>query len=144
MVRWEAALIAVFGTVTGLAVGMFLGWAMVFAVSQEVETAEFVVPYGQLGAIVAVAAVCGVVAALLPARGLPAGRAGGDRHRLTALSWPLTRRARCKVRLRKLRERALDRCRQGWSGWSWRRGPQMTVRWKFWNDFDGVGPRCPW
>ena len=68
MVRWEAALIAVFGTVTGLAVGMFLGWAMVFAVSQQVETAEFVVPYGQLGVIVAVAAVCGVVAALLPAR----------------------------------------------------------------------------
>jgi putative ABC transport system permease protein len=68
MVRWEAALIAVFGTVTGLAVGMFLGWAMVFAVSQQVETAEFVVPHGQLGVIVAVAAVCGVVAALLPAR----------------------------------------------------------------------------
>jgi len=68
MVRWEAALIAVFDTVTGLAVGMFLGWAMVFAVSQQVETAEFVVPYGQLGVIVAIAAVCGVVAALLPAR----------------------------------------------------------------------------
>jgi len=68
MVRWEAALIAVFGTVTGLAVGLFLGWAMVFAISQQVETAEFVVPYGQLGVIVAVAAVCGVVAALLPAR----------------------------------------------------------------------------
>jgi hypothetical protein len=20
----------------------------------------------------------------------------------------------------------------------------MVVRWKFWNDFDGVGPRWPW
>ncbi len=68
MVRWEAALIAVFGTLTGLAVGLFLGWAMVFAVSQEVETAKFVVPYGQLAIIVAIAAACGVLAALLPAR----------------------------------------------------------------------------
>ena len=49
MVRWEAALIAVFGTVTGLAVGLFLGWALVFAIRQSgIETAEFVVPVGQL------------------------------------------------------------------------------------------------
>ena len=69
MVRWEAALIAVFGTTTGLAVGLFLGWSMVFAVKQSgIETAEFVVPYGQLGVIVAVAALAGVLAALLPAR----------------------------------------------------------------------------
>ena len=68
MVRWEAALIAVFGTATGLAVGLFLGWSMVYAVSQQVETAEFVVPVGQLAVIVAVAAPAGVLAALLPAR----------------------------------------------------------------------------
>jgi len=69
MVRWEAALIAVFGTTTGLAVGLFLGWSMVFAVKQSgIETAEFVVPYGRLGVIVAVAALAGVLAALLPAR----------------------------------------------------------------------------
>ena len=23
-------------------------------------------------------------------------------------------------------------------------GAQMAVRWKFWKDRDGVGPRCPW
>ena len=69
MVRWEAALIAVFGTTTGLTVGLFLGWSMVFAVKQSgIETAEFVVPYGRLGIIVAVAALAGVLAALLPAR----------------------------------------------------------------------------
>jgi putative ABC transport system permease protein len=69
MVRWEAALVAVFGTLTGLGVGLFLGWALVFAVKQSgVETARTVVPVGQLLVIVAIAAVCGVVAALLPAR----------------------------------------------------------------------------
>lgn len=69
MVRWEAALIAVFGTTTGLAVGLFLGWSMVFAVKQAgIETAEFVVPVGQLAVIVAVGALAGVLAALLPAR----------------------------------------------------------------------------
>ncbi|MGZ4611490.1 MAG: FtsX-like permease family protein, partial [Actinomycetes bacterium] len=69
MVRWEAALVAVFGTLTGLAVGLFLGWALVFAVKQSgIETARTVVPVGQLLVIVAIAALCGVLAALLPAR----------------------------------------------------------------------------
>jgi putative ABC transport system permease protein len=68
MIRWEAAVIAVFGTLTGLAVGMFLGWAMVFAVSQVVETAKFVLPVGQLLVIVGIAAASGLVAAALPAR----------------------------------------------------------------------------
>lgn len=68
MVRWEAALIGAFGAVLGLAVGMFLGWSLVFAISQQVETARFVVPWSQLGVIVAVASTCGVIAALLPAR----------------------------------------------------------------------------
>jgi putative ABC transport system permease protein len=68
MVRWEAALIGAFGAVLGLSVGLFLGWSLVFAISQTVETARFVVPWGQLAVVVAVAAGCGVVAALLPAR----------------------------------------------------------------------------
>ena len=69
MVRWEAALVAVYGTLLGLGVGLFLGWALVFAISQSgVETARMVVPFGQLALIVAIAGSCGVVAALLPAR----------------------------------------------------------------------------
>jgi putative ABC transport system permease protein len=68
MFRWEAALVGAFGAVLGLAVGMFLGWSLVFAISQQVETAKFVVPWAQLGVILAVAAGCGVIAALLPAR----------------------------------------------------------------------------
>jgi putative ABC transport system permease protein len=69
MVRWEAALVAVYGTLLGLAVGLFLGWSLVFAIKESgIETARTVVPFGQLGLIVAIAASCGVLAALLPAR----------------------------------------------------------------------------
>jgi len=70
MVRWEAALIAVFGTLTGLVVGLALARAMVFAIANSgtAETANFVVPVGQLVVIVAIAAAAGVLAALLPAR----------------------------------------------------------------------------
>jgi putative ABC transport system permease protein len=69
MVRWEAALVAVYGTLLGLAVGLFLGWALVFAIKESgVETARMVVPVGQLVVIVVAAASCGVLAALLPAR----------------------------------------------------------------------------
>jgi putative ABC transport system permease protein len=68
MVRWEAALVGAFGAFLGLGVGMFLGWSLVFAISQQVETAKFVVPWTQLAVIAAVASTCGVLAALLPAR----------------------------------------------------------------------------
>ena len=67
-VRWEAGLIAAFGSLVGLGVGLFLGWSLVFAVSQAVADATFVMPWGQLAIIVAAASVCGVLAALLPAR----------------------------------------------------------------------------
>src|SRR3712207_7132473 len=45
MVRWEAALIAVFGTLTGLVVGLALARAMVFAIANSgtADTANFVV-----------------------------------------------------------------------------------------------------
>jgi len=69
MVRWEAALVAVYGTVLGLGIGLFLGWALVFAIKESgIETAKMVVPIGQLALIVAIAGSCGVLAALLPAR----------------------------------------------------------------------------
>jgi putative ABC transport system permease protein len=70
MIRWEAALFAVFGTLTGLVVGLALARAMVFAIANSgtAETTNFVVPVGQLLVIVAIAAAAGVLAALLPAR----------------------------------------------------------------------------
>ena len=59
----------VYGTLLGLGVGLFLGWALVFAIRESgIETARTVVPIGQLALIVAIAASCGIVAALLPAR----------------------------------------------------------------------------
>jgi putative ABC transport system permease protein len=69
MVRWEAALIAVYGTVLGLLIGLGIGRALVYAIKASgIETAETVVPVGQLALIVAIAGASGVVAALLPAR----------------------------------------------------------------------------
>ena len=69
MVRWEAALVALYGTLLGLGVGLFLGWSLVFAIRESgIETARTVVPIGQLAVIVAAAASCGIIAALLPAR----------------------------------------------------------------------------
>ena len=69
MVRWEAALVAVYGTVLGLGIGLFLGWSLVFAIKQSgIETAAMVVPVGQLALIVLIAGSAGILAALLPAR----------------------------------------------------------------------------
>jgi putative ABC transport system permease protein len=66
-VRWEAVLTSVFGTVLGLGIGLFFGWAIVEALKDEGLTA-FEVPVGQLVVIVVIAALAGVLAAILPAR----------------------------------------------------------------------------
>jgi putative ABC transport system permease protein len=66
-VRWESVIIAVFGSLLGLAIGVFFGWALVQALHDEGITA-FVVPYGQLLFLVVLAAIAGVLAAVLPAR----------------------------------------------------------------------------
>jgi putative ABC transport system permease protein len=65
MVRWESAIIALFGTCLGLVIGLFFSWAMVKAVPDQ---AALTVPTGQLAAGTVVAAVAGVVAAIGPAR----------------------------------------------------------------------------
>ena len=66
-VRWESVLIALLGTVLGLGVGLFFGWAMARAMRSQGFT-EFSIPFGQLLVITALAAVAGVVAAIWPAR----------------------------------------------------------------------------
>ena len=66
-VRWESAIIALFGTFLGLAVGTFLGWAMVHAVAKQ-GVDQLVIPAGSLVTVAAVAAIASVAAALLPAR----------------------------------------------------------------------------
>lgn len=67
MIRWEAVLVALFGTVGGLAMGVFFGWAMI-KVFEEEGLRVFSVPPLQLFAIAAVAGVFGVIAAWWPAR----------------------------------------------------------------------------
>lgn len=67
MIRWEAVIIAVIGAVLGLVVGAFLGWALVTALDSEGIT-ELDIPGGQLATYMVIAALAGVLAALLPAR----------------------------------------------------------------------------
>jgi putative ABC transport system permease protein len=69
MVRWESVVIATFGAVGGIGLGVFLGWAMV----QAVGTASgglgvFALPVGRLAIVLVVGAIAGVVAGLRPAR----------------------------------------------------------------------------
>lgn len=66
-VRWEAVLTSVFGTVLGLAIALFFGWAIVEALKDEGLNA-FSIPVGSLVIIVLIGAVAGVIAAILPAR----------------------------------------------------------------------------
>ncbi|MGH9287464.1 MAG: ABC transporter permease, partial [Acidimicrobiales bacterium] len=65
-IRWESAIIAVFGTLLGLAVGMLGGWGLITALSDEGFT-QFRIPYVQVIGVVVIAAAAGIVAALLPA-----------------------------------------------------------------------------
>jgi putative ABC transport system permease protein len=66
-VRWESVIIALLGTVLGLAIGLFFGWAVVEALKDEGIT-EFAPPGGQLILVVIIGGVAGVIAAIFPAR----------------------------------------------------------------------------
>jgi putative ABC transport system permease protein len=67
MVRWESVIVALFGTLGGLGLGVFLGWALVPAAAFG-GTSVFAAPLAQLGIILLVGAVAGVLAGLRPAR----------------------------------------------------------------------------
>ena len=67
MIRVESVVIAVYGALLGLAVGVAFGWALVRALHDQGVT-EFTVPYGRLVQVLVVAALAGVLAAALPAR----------------------------------------------------------------------------
>ncbi|GIU96499.1 MAG: ABC transporter substrate-binding protein [Actinomycetota bacterium] len=67
MIRWEAVIIAVFGALLGLAVGIGFGWALRRALEPEGVT-RLALPAAQLGAYLAAAALAGVLAAVWPAR----------------------------------------------------------------------------
>jgi putative ABC transport system permease protein len=66
MVLWEASFVALFGGALGVAVGTFLGWALVAALRDD-GVQRMVLPAGQLTVYLVVAVLAGVVAAVLPA-----------------------------------------------------------------------------
>ena len=66
-VRWESVIIALFGTVPGVGIGVLFGWAMMTAMSDDGIDA-FTIPAGQLAVISVIAALAGIAAAVMPAR----------------------------------------------------------------------------
>ena len=67
-VRWESVIMAVFGTLGGLAVGTFLGWGLMRAINAQEDFGVFEAPVASLAVVLALAAVAGIVAAVRPAR----------------------------------------------------------------------------
>ncbi|KWT58083.1 ABC transporter [Streptomyces albus subsp. albus] len=68
MVRLESLVIALFGGVLGIGLGVFFGWAAGELIGSSMATYELVLPWGRLGVFLALAAVVGMLAALWPAR----------------------------------------------------------------------------
>ncbi len=68
MVRWEAVIVSLFGTLSGIGVGVFLGWALFHVAAARQGFTGFAIPVSQLVVVVAVGAVAGVLAGLRPAR----------------------------------------------------------------------------
>jgi putative ABC transport system permease protein len=66
-IRWESVIIAVQGALLGLVIGVFFGWALVTALEDE-GLNTFTVPVVSLVVVVLLAALAGVLAAVLPAR----------------------------------------------------------------------------
>ncbi|MGB5760677.1 MAG: ABC transporter permease [Acidimicrobiales bacterium] len=67
IIRWEAIMIALFGTALGLGIGSFFGWASIQALhSQGLD--QFTYPIGTLAIITVIAALAGASAAIAPAR----------------------------------------------------------------------------
>jgi putative ABC transport system permease protein len=69
MVRWESVVIATFGAVGGIGLGMFLGWALVQGVgAASGGLGVFALPIGRLVVVLVVGGAAGVLAGLRPAR----------------------------------------------------------------------------
>ncbi|MEV5597305.1 FtsX-like permease family protein [Streptomyces sp. NPDC052496] len=68
MVRLESLVIALFGGVLGIGLGVFFGWAAGELIGASLATYELVLPWGRMGIFLALAAVVGMLAALWPAR----------------------------------------------------------------------------
>jgi len=66
MIRWEAAIIAVFGAVLGTVLGVAFGWAAVTAIPDSVVN-TFAIPYGSLIGFIIASALAGLLAGMYPA-----------------------------------------------------------------------------
>jgi len=67
MVRWESVIVALFGTVGGVGLGVLCGWALVTAAS-EGGFATFALPVFSLIVLVVLGALAGILAGIRPAR----------------------------------------------------------------------------
>jgi putative ABC transport system permease protein len=67
MVRWEAVIISVMGALFGVVIGILFGWALQQALAPQGFT-RLGIPVGQLAMYVVLAALAGVIAAIMPAR----------------------------------------------------------------------------
>jgi putative ABC transport system permease protein len=67
MVRWESVVIALLGTLLGIVLGSFFGWATVTSASDE-GLAVLRIPVLQLAIVALIAAFAGVWAARRPAK----------------------------------------------------------------------------
>jgi putative ABC transport system permease protein len=65
MIRWESLIIALFGAVGGVMLGLLLGWAVVAGAD---ILSVFAVPSRQMAVFLTVGAICGVLAGARPAR----------------------------------------------------------------------------
>jgi putative ABC transport system permease protein len=68
MIRGESLIIAAFGTVGGVALGVFLGWGFVRASGDGSALNVFAAPASQLAIVLVAGAVVGVLAGVRPAR----------------------------------------------------------------------------
>ncbi len=66
MVRWESVIVAVFGTVTGILMGLFAGWGLAEAMAKN-GRALFALPVVPIVVILIVGALAGVLASIRPA-----------------------------------------------------------------------------
>ena len=68
VVRWEAGMVALLGTLTGVVIGLFFGWSISVTLREDGGLGTFTVPYGSLVWVVVLAVLGGVLAAYRPAR----------------------------------------------------------------------------
>ena len=66
-IRWEAVIVAIFGAILGIILGVIFGIAAVIAIPDSFIS-TITIPWSSLIVYVAIAAVAGIVAAILPAR----------------------------------------------------------------------------